>query len=171
MPDMTAKGGAMASPVRYSVPEISCEHCVTAITAHVTQVPNVASVDVDVEAKTVTVQGGDNALILAAIDEAGYEASRMRAAATADQQLDDGVVRVTKWTFPPGTETGAHVHQYDYVVVPVTAGELTIEADGVTTVVPLVIGQSYQRGKGVAHNVANDGDSLVSFVEVELLDR
>ena len=161
----------MASSSMYSVPTISCEHCVTAITAEVTQVANVASVSVDIDAKTVTVQGGDNALIIAAIDEAGYDASRLRSAATAEQQLDDGVVRVTKWSFPPGSETGAHVHEYDYVVVPITNGALTIEADGVTTSAPLTIGESYQRGKGVAHNVANDGDALVSFVEVELLDR
>jgi beta-alanine degradation protein BauB len=161
----------MASPRMYSVPEISCEHCVTAITAEVSQVPNVASVDVDIDAKTVTVQGGESSQVIAAIDEAGYDAARIRSAATAEQQLDDGVVRVTKWTFPPGSETGAHVHQYDYVVVPVTDGELTIETDGVTAIAPLAIGVSYQRGKGVAHNVANDGDATVAFVEVELLDR
>ena len=63
------------------------------------------------------------------------------------------------------------MHQYDYVVVPITDGELTIEADGETTVAPLSIGVSYQRGKGVAHNVANDGDAPVAFVEVELLDN
>lgn len=161
----------MASPLRYSVPEISCEHCVTAITAEVSQVPNVASVDVNVDAKTVTVQGGDSAQVLAAIDEAGYDAARMRSAATAEQQLDDGVVRVTKWTFPPGSETGAHVHEFDFVVVPITDGELTIESDGPTEFAPLAIGVSYQRGKGVAHNVANDGPAEVAFVEVELLDR
>ena len=86
-------------------------------------------------------------------------------------QSDDGVVRVTRWTFPPGTETGAHVHEFDYVVVPVTNGELTIEtSDGVMTS-PLTLGESYQRGKGVAHNVANDGPDTVAFVEIELLDR
>ena len=105
------------------------------------------------------------------IDEAGYDASRQRGAAAAEQQLDDGVVRVTKWTFPPGTETGPHVHAFDYVVVPVTDGELTIETDDTSAVAPITIGVSYQRGKGVAHNVANDGDTTVAFVEVELLDR
>ena len=168
---LTKKGRTMASPMMYLVPEISCEHCVTAITAEVTQVPNVASVEVNIDAKTVTVQGGESSQIVAAIDEAGYDASRIRSAATAEQQLDDGVVRVTRWTFPPGSETGAHVHQYDYVVVPITNGALTIEADGETTVAPLAIGVSYQRGKGVDHNVANDGDVEVAFVEVELLDN
>ncbi len=155
----------------YSVPEISCEHCVNAITAELDQVPGVTSIDVDVDAKLVTVIGGESIAILRAIDEAGYDVSRQRGAAAAEQQLDDGVVRVTKWTFPPGTETGPHVHAFDYVVVPVTDGELTIETDDTSAVAPITIGVSYQRGKGVAHNVANDGDTTVAFVEVELLDR
>lgn len=93
-----------------------------------------------------------------------------RTAAIADQQIDNGVIRVTKWTFPPGSETGDHVHEYDYVVVPITDGELTIESAEGTSTAPLAIGASYNRSKGVAHNVANDGDHEVAFVEVELLD-
>ena len=61
----------MASPMMYSVPEISCEHCVNAITAEVNQVPGVTSVDVDVDAKTVAVMGGESSTVLQAIDEAG----------------------------------------------------------------------------------------------------
>jgi copper chaperone CopZ len=58
----------------YSVPGISCDHCVHAITGEVTKVPGVAEVTVDVDTKTVTVTGeaGDEA-IRAAIDEAGYD--------------------------------------------------------------------------------------------------
>ena len=155
----------------YSVPEISCEHCVTAITGEVSGVPGVTAVDVNVDAKTVTVTGGDNDAIVAAIDEAGYDiaATPGRATATAEQQLDDGVVRVTRWTFPPGTETGHHRHEYDYVVVPVTNGDLTIESAEGSSIAPIKIGVSYNRAKGVEHNVANDTDSTISFVEVELL--
>jgi copper chaperone CopZ len=162
----------MTSTQTYSVPDISCEHCVSAITGEVGLVPGVESIDVSIDSKTVTVVGGDKIAVVAAIDEAGYEiAAPQRSAATAEQQLDDGVVRVTKWTFPPGSETGAHVHEYDYVVVPVTNGDLTIEsAEGAATA-NIVLGVAYQRGKGVAHNVANDGDTTIAFVEVELLDR
>jgi copper chaperone CopZ len=59
----------------YSVPEVSCEHCVSAITTEVSPVDGVQSVDVDLEAKTVTVVGGDDGSIVAAIDEAGYDAT------------------------------------------------------------------------------------------------
>lgn len=58
----------------YSVPGMTCQHCVNAITSEVGQVPGVQSVVVDLEAKTVTVDAPsvDDATLRAAIDEAGY---------------------------------------------------------------------------------------------------
>jgi len=63
------------STITYSVPDISCGHCKHAIEGEVSQVQDVASVDVDMKAKTVTVTGEplDEQAIVAAIDEAGYE--------------------------------------------------------------------------------------------------
>lgn len=59
----------------YHVPGVSCEHCVAAITEEVGQVAGVASVEVALVAKRVTVHGApvDDAAVLAAIDEAGYD--------------------------------------------------------------------------------------------------
>ncbi len=58
----------------YSVPAISCQHCVNAITSEVTKVAGVAKVDVDLQSKTVTVVGdADDAAIRTAIDDAGYD--------------------------------------------------------------------------------------------------
>jgi copper chaperone CopZ len=59
----------------YNVPGISCSHCAAAIRGEVEAVPGVSSVDVDLEAKTVTIAGAslDAAALVAAIDEAGYE--------------------------------------------------------------------------------------------------
>jgi copper chaperone len=56
----------------YNVPDISCGHCVSAITEQVGAVADVTSVDVDLDTKTVSVVGGGDAAIVAAIDEAGY---------------------------------------------------------------------------------------------------
>lgn len=63
------------STLTYSVPDISCGHCRSAITSEVSTVTGVESVEVDLEAKTVTVNGEplDEQAIIAAIDEAGYE--------------------------------------------------------------------------------------------------
>ncbi len=60
----------------YSVPEISCGHCKSTIEAAVQGLGGVNSVDVDVESKTVTVEGGDGVAIVTAIEDAGYDVVR-----------------------------------------------------------------------------------------------
>ena len=59
----------------YTVPGVSCGHCRAAITSEVGKVAGVVSVDVDLDAKRVTVDGAglDDAALRAAIDEAGYD--------------------------------------------------------------------------------------------------
>jgi copper chaperone CopZ len=64
----------------YDVPGISCGHCKAAIEAEVAKVAGVQEVAVDVEAKTVTVEGGDDGDVRAAIDEAGYDVAGARTA-------------------------------------------------------------------------------------------
>lgn len=63
----------MTEPIVFSVPEMSCEHCVAAITGAVSPLDGVDSVVIDLAAKTVTVTGGDHDAIVAAIDDAGYD--------------------------------------------------------------------------------------------------
>lgn len=62
--------------ITYKVPGISSGHCETAITAELRQVQGVMSISVDIERKLVEVRGADlnSEAIVAAIDEAGYEA-------------------------------------------------------------------------------------------------
>lgn len=58
----------------YNVPDISCGHCVEAITGAVAPLDGVESVDVSVDDKTVTVAGTfDDAAVRSAIDDAGYD--------------------------------------------------------------------------------------------------
>ncbi len=59
---------------KYRVPEISCQHCVDAITHEVSQLEEVQDLTVDLDAKLVTVVGGQTGAIIDAIDEAGYDA-------------------------------------------------------------------------------------------------
>ncbi|MCJ7813587.1 cupin domain-containing protein, partial [bacterium] len=42
--------------------------------------------------------------------------------AKSDVQVDTSEVRVTEWRLAPGSATGPHTHEMDYVIVPVTAG-------------------------------------------------
>jgi copper chaperone CopZ len=60
----------------YVVAGMSCGHCKVAVTEEVTKVPGVSAVEVDLETKLVRVRGTaiDGAAVVAAIDEAGYEA-------------------------------------------------------------------------------------------------
>ena len=64
-----------AVQLTYSVPGISCGHCRVAITAEVQKVVGVSAVDVDLDAKRVTVAGSGlaDAAVRAAIDDAGYD--------------------------------------------------------------------------------------------------
>ena len=83
-------------------------------------------------------------------------------------QIDNATVRVTEWRFPPGTTTGLHRHEYDYVVVPMTTARLRILAPSGETAGELVTGQAYFRQAGVEHEVINDNDYEVIFVETEI---
>lgn len=63
----------MSTPLHtYSVPDISCDHCKRAIEGSVGPLSGVERVDVDVDAKSVTVLGGAAAEVETAIAEAGY---------------------------------------------------------------------------------------------------
>jgi copper chaperone len=60
----------------YLVAGMTCDHCTVAVTEEVTKVAGVASVAVDLETKLVQVRGSDldETAVVAAIDEAGYDA-------------------------------------------------------------------------------------------------
>jgi len=66
----------MVETITYDVPGVHCAHCDAAIKQEVGGVEGVGRVEVDLEAKTVSVSGSalDDARLRAAIDEAGYDA-------------------------------------------------------------------------------------------------
>lgn len=57
----------------FSVPDISCDHCKSAIESSVAGVAGVETVEVDVGTRSVAVRGGHEAGIVVAIRDAGYE--------------------------------------------------------------------------------------------------
>jgi beta-alanine degradation protein BauB len=91
-----------------------------------------------------------------------------RPQAEPSKQLENDRVIVTEWRFPPGAETGWHRHGYDYVVVPLTTGALSLETTDGDVTAELEIGRSYARNEGVEHNVINANDFEFSFIEIEL---
>lgn len=92
-----------------------------------------------------------------------------RAKASATLEVDDARVRVTRFDFAPGAETGWHTHGYDYVIVAVSDCNMLLEEPGDTQrAVSVAAGDSYRRDAGVSHNVVNAGEAHMRFVEVEL---
>ena len=88
--------------------------------------------------------------------------------ATSKIMIDNEKTRVTSWAFEPGEETGQHIHEYDYVVVPMKNGELKlVDHTGLVYISKLQKGISYYKEKGVNHNVINNNDFAYSFIEIE----
>lgn len=68
----------MSETITYTVPDIHCGHCAASITKEVSSVQGVEAVEVDLDAKVVTISGEplSDAALRAAIEEAGYKAAR-----------------------------------------------------------------------------------------------
>lgn len=91
------------------------------------------------------------------------------AIARSDVQVDSSEVRVTEWRLAPGSATGRHIHGMDYVIVPMTTSDMTIVTpDGVSSKALISRGKSYFRRAGVEHDVINETDAEIVFLEIEL---
>jgi quercetin dioxygenase-like cupin family protein len=84
--------------------------------------------------------------------------------------IDNDKVKVTKWLFDVGDSTGYHIHENNYIVVPMLDGELKIlEKNNNETISKLIKGGAYYREKGVEHNVFNNNEFPYTFIEIELI--
>jgi len=93
----------------------------------------------------------------------------MRDQAKATEVIDDERVRVTRFDFAPGAETGWHTHGLDYVITTLSECVMTLEKPGgETETITIPQGTTYRRNQGVEHNVINGGSAPMAFVEVEL---
>ena len=81
---------------------------------------------------------------------------------------EDERSRIIKYTIRPGEQTGWHTHHLDYVVIYLTAGELTSHlADGSTKVFSYEPGKSGSYKAPVEHNAVNTGKTDVVGYEIE----
>ena len=92
---------------------------------------------------------------------------RARPPAVRTVLLDDAAVRITRWDFEPGADTGHHVHGLGYVVVPMTDCQFLLEEAAGNRRVDIAKGAAYRREAGVEHNVVNAGSEPMSFIEIE----
>jgi beta-alanine degradation protein BauB len=90
--------------------------------------------------------------------------------AQATTVVDDERVRITTWRFEgSGDATGWHVHEYDYVVVPITGGSFAVTAaDGSKRELSQEVAVSYLGTAGTEHDVVYVGGAPAAFVEIEL---
>jgi len=91
--------------------------------------------------------------------------------ATGTVLIENERTRVTEWRFRErGQNTGWHRHEFDYVVVPLFDGALSIELpDGSVVEAPMTNGVPYFRETGVEHDVSSANDFECAFVEIEFL--
>lgn len=90
--------------------------------------------------------------------------------ASGETQINNTSFLVTKWTIQPNDAIPMHVHEHEYVVVPLVTDTLYVtNADGSEIATDLRIGQSYTRPAGAEHTVANRGTDAIVFVEIEKL--
>ena len=89
--------------------------------------------------------------------------------AKANIQIDNEIIRATEYSFNKGDETGFHTHKWDYVVIPQTNGNLLLVDDHkVETTATLIKGEPYFRKAGISHNVINNGNEKLVFIEIEI---
>jgi len=88
--------------------------------------------------------------------------------AISESLVNDERVIVTKWSLPSGAETDHHTHGYDYLVIYLTDGTLTVETEGQIIEAPISKHTVTSRPAGVSHNVSNRSSGVVEFIEVEL---
>lgn len=71
---------AMTEDVTLSVPDVSCEHCVTTINTALGELPGVESVETDIPTKRVHLRYDPSRLTLATVeatlDDAGYTVAK-----------------------------------------------------------------------------------------------
>lgn len=93
---------------------------------------------------------------------------KIRPQAHATELIDNDQIRVTRFEFAPGAETGWHEHGFDYTVTTLTDCTMQIETNESVTVVETKSWEVYFRKAGVQHNVVNHSEVAMAFVELEL---
>ncbi|MFM9940070.1 MAG: cupin [Hyphomicrobiaceae bacterium] len=87
---------------------------------------------------------------------------------TAEPIVDNDRVRITRYTWGPGAETGWHKHPYDYVIVPYRDCKVRVETAIDSFEAGMFRDQPYFREKGVEHNVISIETEDFALIEIEI---
>jgi len=89
--------------------------------------------------------------------------------AKATQHIDNDKAIVTEWRFAgDGDNTGWHIHQLPYVVVPLMDGRLKLKTKDGESFAEMKAGVPYYRPAGIEHDVINASGGEYAFIEVEI---
>lgn len=69
----------MSTTQTYAVTGMTCGHCESAVREEISQIPGVEQIDVSASSGTLAITADvpvDDAAVIAAVDEAGYQAAR-----------------------------------------------------------------------------------------------
>lgn len=81
---------------------------------------------------------------------------------------EDDKTRITSWVFAPGSQTGWHHHNFDYVTIQQSGGRLRLENDqGDVKLIDYEIGRSVGYSAPIKHNATNVSDEDVRVIEIE----
>ncbi len=90
------------------------------------------------------------------------------AAAESTLLFEDDKTKITSWRFDPGTETGWHHHNYDYVTIQKSAGRLKLESDnGEIKYIDYENDHAAAYAAPITHNATNVSDDEVRVIEIE----
>jgi quercetin dioxygenase-like cupin family protein len=82
--------------------------------------------------------------------------------------FEDDKTRVTSWRFAPGTQTGWHHHNFDYVTIQQSGGQLRLENDaGDIKLIDYEPNRTVGYSAPIKHNATNVSDEEVRVIEIE----
>jgi beta-alanine degradation protein BauB len=82
--------------------------------------------------------------------------------------FEDEKTRITSWRFDPGTETGWHHHNFDYVTIQQSGGRLKLETqDGEVKFIDYQNEQTAGYAAPIKHNATNVSDEEIRVIEIE----
>ncbi|MFP6711271.1 MAG: hypothetical protein VB913_06220 [Rhodospirillales bacterium] len=82
--------------------------------------------------------------------------------------FEDDRTKITSWRFDPGTETGWHYHNFDYVTIQQSGGRLKLESeDGEIKFIDYENERTARYSAPIRHNATNVSDVEVCVIEIE----
>jgi len=82
--------------------------------------------------------------------------------------FEDNKTKITSWKFAPGTETGWHHHNFDYVTIQKSTGRLKLESEsGEIKYIDYANDRTAGYSAPIKHNATNVSDEEVRVIEIE----